>query len=210
MPYQTYGWQCLLHSSVSRVESSILFPFWYLSGMNSHSRGGRCKCEFCKPKWVNNFETTFERDASHNPPDLFLKLRIVGLGVANEVLIWGKKKNVEELRACGFIKWVKWLFSTKRQIQPIPSNSTSEIFASQSTPSFHASLRSHLLEEMRDLDPTAILVMKGLIKRGLYEKNDPDAVNLRESYGYVEYSFMFFGIIIILILSTHSPGRTFC
>ena len=63
---------------------------------------------------------------------------------------------------------------------------------------------------MRDLDPTAILVMKGLIKRGLYEKNDPDAVNLRESYGYVEYSFIFFGIIIILILSTHSPGRTFC
>jgi Delta3-Delta2-enoyl-CoA isomerase len=31
--------------------------------------------------------------------------------------------------------------------------------------------------------------MKGLVKRGLYEKNDPDAVNLRESYGYVEYSF---------------------
>ena len=53
---------------------------------------------------------------------------------------------------------------------------------------------------MRDLDPTALLVMKGLVKRGLYEKNDPDAVNLRESYGYVEHSF--FGIIIILILQT--------
>jgi len=36
---------------------------------------------------------------------------------------------------------------------------------------------------MRGLDPTAILVMKSLVKRGLYEKNDPDAVNLRESYG---------------------------
>ena len=46
---------------------------------------------------------------------------------------------------------------------------------------------------MRDLDPTALLVMKGLIKRGLYEKNDPDAVNLRESYGYVELSIFFFG-----------------
>ena len=45
---------------------------------------------------------------------------------------------------------------------------------------------------MRDLDPSALLVMKGLVKRGLYEKNDPDAVNLRESYGYVEL-FIFFG-----------------
>lgn len=36
---------------------------------------------------------------------------------------------------------------------------------------------------MRDLDPTAVIVMKSLVKQGLYEKNDPDAVNLRESYG---------------------------
>lgn len=64
-----------------------------------------------------------------------------------------------------------------------PSNFTSKIFPSQTTPSFHATVRNHLLEEMRGLDPTAILVMKSLVKRGLYEKNDPDAVNLRESYG---------------------------
>jgi len=47
-------------------------------------------------------------------------------------------------------------------------------------------VQNHLLEEMRGLDPTAILIMKGLIKRGLYEKNDPDAVNLRESYAQAE------------------------
>jgi len=89
----------------------------------------------------------------------------MGLGIANEVLIWGKKKNAEELLSCGFIN---------------------KIFPSQTTSSFHATVRMHLLDEMRDLDPTALLVVKGLIKRGLYEKNDPDAVNLRESYAQAE------------------------
>ncbi|KAF8816467.1 ClpP/crotonase [Phlegmacium glaucopus] len=89
----------------------------------------------------------------------------MGLGVANEVLIWGKKKNVEELHACRFVN---------------------KIFPSQTTPSFHVTVRNHLMEEMRGLDPTALLVMKSLVKRGLYEKNDPDAVNLRESYAQAE------------------------
>jgi len=31
-------------------------------------------------------------------------ITIVGLGLANEVLIWGKKKTAEELAAAGFIK----------------------------------------------------------------------------------------------------------
>ena len=53
---------------------------------------------------------------------------------------------------------------------------------------------------MRGLDPTALLVMKGLIKRGLYEKNDPDAVNLRESYGYVELSHYFFNVLQSLLI----------
>jgi peroxisomal 3,2-trans-enoyl-CoA isomerase len=44
-------------------------------------------------------------------------------------------------------------------------------------------VRASLLEELRGLDPTALLAMKALIRRGLHEKNDPDAVNLRESYG---------------------------
>ena len=85
----------------------------------------------------------------------------------------------------------------------------SKIFPSQSTPSFHASVRNHLLEEMRGLDPKALLVMKGLIKRGLYEKNDPDAVNLRESYGYVELFHYFFNVLqslLILFSYIYSPG----
>ncbi|KAF8154512.1 ClpP/crotonase-like domain-containing protein [Crassisporium funariophilum] len=89
----------------------------------------------------------------------------MGLGVANEVLIWGKKKTAEELLACGFIN---------------------NIFPAQETPSFHAAVRSHLLEELRGLDPAAILIVKNLIKRGLNEKNDPDSVNLRESYAQAE------------------------
>jgi len=60
---------------------------------------------------------------------------------------------------------------------------TSKIFPDQTTESFHGAVRAHLLEELRGLDPTALLVMRGLIRRGLHEKNDPDAVNLRESYG---------------------------
>lgn len=60
---------------------------------------------------------------------------------------------------------------------------TSKIFPDQTTKSFHGAVRTHLLEELRGLDPTALLVMRGLIRRGLHEKNDPDAVNLRESYG---------------------------
>lgn len=52
---------------------------------------------------------------------------------------------------------------------------------------------------MRDLDPTALLVMKGLVKRGLYEKNDPDAVNLRESYGCVEFIHFFFEFVILIL-----------
>jgi peroxisomal 3,2-trans-enoyl-CoA isomerase len=89
----------------------------------------------------------------------------MGIGVANEVLIWGKKKNTQELLACGFIN---------------------KIFRDQSAESFHAEVRAHLLEELRGLDPTALLVMRSLIRRGLHEKNDPDAVNLRESYAQAE------------------------
>jgi len=89
----------------------------------------------------------------------------MGVAVANEVLIWGKKKNAEELLACGFIN---------------------NIFRDQSVESFQHEVHSHLLEELRGLDPTAVLVVKSLIRRGLHEKNDPDAVNLRESYAQAE------------------------
>lgn len=36
--------------------------------------------------------------------------------------------------------------------------------------------------ELEGLDPTALLAVKRLIRAGLYEKNNPDAVNMRESY----------------------------
>lgn len=40
-----------------------------------------------------------------------------------------------------------------------------------------------MLAELEGLDPTSVLVMKKLIKAGMADQNDPDAVNLRESYG---------------------------
>ncbi|KAF8212286.1 ClpP/crotonase-like domain-containing protein, partial [Mycena galopus ATCC 62051] len=89
----------------------------------------------------------------------------MGLAKANEVLLWGKKKNAQELYECGFVN----------KILPL-----------QPTESFHAAVRDLLLEELRGLDPTALLVVKRLIRTGLTEKNNPDAVNLRESYAQAE------------------------
>lgn len=62
----------------------------------------------------------------------------------------------------------------------------SKIFPPQSTESFHAAVREHLLEELRGLDHTSILTVKALLRAGLAEKNNPDAVNLRESYAQAE------------------------
>lgn len=53
---------------------------------------------------------------------------------------------------------------------------------------FHNSVRNLILEELKGLDPTAILAVKSLVKAGLNEQNNPDAVNLRESYGVLYLS----------------------
>ncbi|KAJ7709954.1 ClpP/crotonase-like domain-containing protein [Mycena rosella] len=89
----------------------------------------------------------------------------MGLSKANEVLIWGKKKEAQELYECGFIN----------KILPL-----------QPTDAFHAAVRAIIVEDLRGLDPTALLVVKKLIRTGLTEKNNPDAVNLRESYAQAE------------------------
>jgi Delta3-Delta2-enoyl-CoA isomerase len=47
---------------------------------------------------------------------------------------------------------------------------------------FHASVRAHLNSELEGLDPASLLTIKRLLRQGLADKNDPDAVNLRESY----------------------------
>ncbi|KAJ4469487.1 ClpP/crotonase-like domain-containing protein [Lentinula edodes] len=89
----------------------------------------------------------------------------MGPARANEVLIWGKKKTAQELVACNFIN---------------------EIFSSKSTEEFHADVRAHLQQQLEGLDPAAVLAVKKLLRAGLNEKNDPNAVNLRESYAQAE------------------------
>ncbi|KAF8448004.1 ClpP/crotonase-like domain-containing protein [Boletus edulis BED1] len=89
----------------------------------------------------------------------------MGLAKANEVLLFNKKKNAQELLECGFIN---------------------KIFPSQSTESFHAAVREHLLSELDGLDHSSVLTIKALLRAGLSEKNNPDAVNLRESYAQAE------------------------
>ncbi len=38
-------------------------------------------------------------------------------------------------------------------------------------------------EDIEGLDPTAVQTVKSLLRTALNERNNPDAVNLRESYG---------------------------
>ncbi|KAF8513111.1 ClpP/crotonase-like domain-containing protein [Hysterangium stoloniferum] len=85
----------------------------------------------------------------------------LGLPLANEVLLFGKKLTAGDLERSGFIN---------------------KVFPDQSIESFQASVRTHLLEELRGLDPRALLTTKALIKAGRRERNAPETVNLRESY----------------------------
>ncbi|EIM89893.1 ClpP/crotonase [Stereum hirsutum FP-91666 SS1] len=85
----------------------------------------------------------------------------MGVAKANETLIWGKKQTSRDLLACGFVN---------------------QIFPQQDVASFHRAVRDLLLSELSDLVPSSVLAVKKLIKTGLREKNDPDAVNLRESF----------------------------
>ncbi|KAG9318441.1 ClpP crotonase [Chiua virens] len=56
----------------------------------------------------------------------------------------------------------------------------------QPADSFHAAVREYILGELDGLDHSSVLAIKGLLKAGLAEKNNPDAVNLRESYAQAE------------------------
>ncbi|PIL23897.1 hypothetical protein GSI_13648 [Ganoderma sinense ZZ0214-1] len=89
----------------------------------------------------------------------------MGAAKANEVLIFGKKKEAQELLECGFIN---------------------KIFPEQPVPSFHAAVRKHVQSELEGLDPSAVLGVKQLIKAGLNDQHNLDTVNLRESYGQAE------------------------
>ncbi|KAL1947760.1 hypothetical protein VTO73DRAFT_13484 [Trametes versicolor] len=89
----------------------------------------------------------------------------MGAAKANEVLIWGKKKDAQELLDCGFIN---------------------KIFPEQPVPEFHAAVRKLVLADMDGLEPTALLGVKRLVKAGLNDQHSFDAVNMRESYAQAE------------------------
>ncbi|KAI0336424.1 ClpP/crotonase [Cubamyces sp. BRFM 1775] len=89
----------------------------------------------------------------------------MGAAKANEVLLWGKKKDAQELLECGFIN---------------------KILPEQPVPEFQAAVRKLVLAELEGLDPTALLGVKRLIKAGINDQHNLDAVNLRESYAQAE------------------------
>lgn len=62
----------------------------------------------------------------------------------------------------------------------------SKIFPEQSVPAFQAEVRKLILSELDGLDPGALLGVKKLIKAGLNDQHNLDAVNLRESYAQAE------------------------
>ncbi|KZV91060.1 ClpP/crotonase [Exidia glandulosa HHB12029] len=85
----------------------------------------------------------------------------MGLARANEVLLLRKRLGADDLLQCGFVN---------------------KIFPAEPAEKFHATVRAHVQYELEGLDPTALLAVKRLIRAGLNEKNNPDAVNMRESY----------------------------
>ncbi|KAF8921353.1 ClpP/crotonase-like domain-containing protein [Mucidula mucida] len=85
----------------------------------------------------------------------------MGVAKATEVLLWGRKQTTEELYRCGFVN---------------------QIFPPSSTEEFHRAVRRKVSEDIEGLDPTAVQTVKSLLRTALNERNNPDAVNLRESY----------------------------
>ncbi|TEB35890.1 ClpP/crotonase [Coprinellus micaceus] len=85
----------------------------------------------------------------------------MGLSMAKEVLIWGKKKTAQELLAAGFLN---------------------KIYPEQSVESFHQIVRKGVLDDLEGLDPSSLLTVKSLINAGLDEKNSMDGACLREAY----------------------------
>jgi peroxisomal 3,2-trans-enoyl-CoA isomerase len=52
----------------------------------------------------------------------------------------------------------------------------------------HQQVRSYLLQQIEGLDLDAMLLTKKLVKAGIQEKNNPDAVSMRESVTNVEHA----------------------
>ncbi|KZT26247.1 ClpP crotonase [Neolentinus lepideus HHB14362 ss-1] len=125
---------------------------------------GHCDFVYCMPNAWLAVPFTFMGIVAEGGASVTFVNRM-GLARANEVLILGQKKTAEELLQCGFVN---------------------RIFTQQDVPSFHAAVRATVLEQLDGLDSTALLTMKKLIRQGLNDKNDADAVNLRESYAQAE------------------------
>ena len=108
----------------------------------------------------------------------------MGVAKAKEALLWGKKLTADELRDCGFVKYV--LVHYTAIVSSSHHHRYSTIFPATTDTEFHSLVRNHVLSELDNLDPTAILASKRLLQNALRERNDPDAINLRESYSQAQ------------------------
>ncbi|KAI6005982.1 ClpP/crotonase-like domain-containing protein [Pisolithus albus] len=109
----------------------------------------------------------------------------MGLAKANEVMIFSKKMTAQELLGCGFVKYSHSPLcrSLKRFLMPVfQQNLSRRCLLNRSMPLFG----DIYIPELEGLDLMSVLAVKYLIKAGLAEKNNPDALNLRESYVQAE------------------------
>ena len=51
---------------------------------------------------------------------------------------------------------------------------------------FNKLVRAHVLSELENLDPVALLTNKWLLKAAAWDRGNPDAVNMRESYSQAQ------------------------
>ena len=103
---------------------------------------------------------------------------LVGIAKANEMLIWGKKKEAQELLDCGFLK-----FAIFKSVLSCFTKYDLAVKSQQPVDQFHKEVQNLLRSELEGLESAAVLATKRLIKAGLNDSNDFDTVNLRESYG---------------------------
>ena len=73
-----------------------IFEYSSKTFFNRYRRGGRVKRQFRQQEY---FFRVIQLHMRSNPQYL------VGLAKANEVLLWGSKKDAQELLECGFIKY---------------------------------------------------------------------------------------------------------
>ncbi|KAI6028359.1 ClpP/crotonase-like domain-containing protein [Pisolithus orientalis] len=124
-----------------------------------------CKC--LSKAFLGNF------DFIYAVPEAWLSMGLPFVGLAVE-----GGASVNFVNRMGLAKANEALIFNKKMTaqELLECGFINKIFPSKSTETFHLAVRQYLHSELKGLDPASILA----------EKNNPDALNLRESYAQAE------------------------